>query len=448
MLSPASAGSSAVSDRRTLNGTAGGASVVPAEGAGGEPSDLIRSTGLFLSQPIVSVEHMFDTKESIWDTLDFGSVERVEADQLRSALLADEAEISKIRARQVERLRRADSLQLDTADGSRTMADWVVATLDVSPQTARRMMRVARSGQSDIEERMTSGEFGVDRAVFLCQIRELDGPEDVISDSASYSLVFLYGLIDRLRKVDALTEQMMFEDRYLAMQSSLDRSSGRFWGQTHGADWQAIEKALIRRESQLPALADQSQGQRRVDALASLCLDSLTTTGDTTDTGRAVTVAEVFVDASLAAPSFGEAGVSLSSGPRVGPNTLAEILCTGKVRIILCGEDSRPIGVSDMGESIPPAVRSYVFHRDHGRCQIDACPSCYRLQPHHIRPRASGGDHDPDNLVTLCWYHHHVAIHMMGMSLDPASPPHRRKLKWFDNHGPPTSTGSTNTPFT
>jgi hypothetical protein len=391
---------------------------------------------------------MFDTKESIWDTLDFGSVERVEADQLRSALLADEAEISKIRARQVERLRRADSLQLDTADGSRTMADWVVATLDVSPQTARRMMRVARSGQSDIEERMTSGEFGVDRAVFLCQIRELDGPEDVISDSASYSLGFLYGLIDRLRKVDALTEQMMFEDRYLAMQSSLDRSSGRFWGQTHGADWQAIEKALIRRESQLPALADQSQGQRRVDALASLCLDSLTTTGDTTDTGRAVTVAEVFVDASLAAPSFGEAGVSLSSGPRVGPNTLAEILCTGKVRIILCGEDSRPIGVSDMGESIPPAVRSYVFHRDHGRCQIDACPSCYRLQPHHIRPRASGGDHDPDNLVTLCWYHHHVAIHMMGMSLDPASPPHRRKLKWFDNHGPPTSTGSTNTPFT
>jgi len=391
---------------------------------------------------------MFDTKESIWDILDFGSVERVEADQLRSALLADEAEISGIRARQVERLRRADSLQLDTADGSRTMADWVVATLDVSPQTARRMMRVARSGESDIEGRMASGEFGVDRAVFLCQIRELDGPEEVISDSASYSLGFLYGLIDRLRKVDALTEQMMFEDRYLAMQSSLDRSSGRFWGQTHGADWQAIEKALIRRESQLPALADQSQGQRRVDALAAVCLDSLTTTGDTTDTGRAVTVAEVFVDASLAAPSFGEAGVSLSSGPRVGPNTLSEILCTGKVRIILCGEDGRPIGVSDMGESIPPAVRSYVFHRDQGRCQLDGCPSCYRLQPHHIRPRASGGDHDPDNLVTLCWYHHHVAIHMMGMTLDPASPPHRRKLQWFDNHGPPSPTATHHTPFT
>ena len=391
---------------------------------------------------------MFDTRESIWDTLEFGSVEMVEADELRSALLADEAEIAKLRARQVERLRRADALQLDTADGSRTMADWVVATLDVSPQTARRMMRVARSGQSDIEGRMSSGEFGVDRAVFLCQIRELDGPEEVISDSASYSLGFLYGLIDRLRKVDTLTEQMMFQDRYLAMQSSLDRSSGRFWGQTHGADWQAIEKALIHRESQLPALADQSQGQRRVDALASICVDSLTTTGEGTDTGRAVTVAEVFVDAALAAPSFGEAGVTLSSGPRVGPNTLSEILCTGKVRVIVRGEDGRPIGVSDLGESIPPGVRSFVPHRDQGRCQIDGCHSRYRLQPHHIRPRAGDGDHDPDNLISLCWYHHHVAIHMMGMSLDPASPPHRRKLKWFNNHGPPSPMATPNTPFT
>jgi hypothetical protein len=88
---------------------------------------------------------MCDFETSIWDTLDFGSAESAEADELRSALSADEAEISEIRARQVERLRRADRLQLDTADGFRIMADWVVANLDVSPQTARRMMRIARA---------------------------------------------------------------------------------------------------------------------------------------------------------------------------------------------------------------------------------------------------------------------------------------------------------------
>jgi hypothetical protein len=120
---------------------------------------------------------MFHTKPSIWDSLDFGSSESLEADEVRAALLADEAEISRIRARQIEHLRNADRLQLDTADGSRTMSDWTVANLDVSPQTARRMMRIARSQQRDIERRMAGGELGVDRAAFLCKIRELDGPK-------------------------------------------------------------------------------------------------------------------------------------------------------------------------------------------------------------------------------------------------------------------------------
>jgi len=378
---------------------------------------------------------MFDTKPSIWDTLAFGSAEAIEAEELRAGLVADEAEISAIRARQVARLRRADHLQLDTADGARTMADWAIATLDISPQTARRMMRIAHHDQPDIEARMAAREYGVDRANFLCQLRALGGPEDVITNSSQYSLGYLYGLIDRLRKIDTLTEQSMFEDRYMTFQSSLDQSSGKFWGQTHGVDWETIQNALLRRESELPALPDQTQGQRRVDALTSICLDALTTTGE--GTGRAVTVAEIFVDASLAAPSFGEAGVTLSSGPRVGPNTLTEILCTGKARVILQGDDGRPIGVSDLGEVIPPAVRSYILHRDQGRCQINGCTSLYRLQPHHIKTRADGGDHDPKNLITLCWYHHHVAIHQMGMSLDPNTPPHRRRLTWHQNHGPP-----------
>jgi len=381
---------------------------------------------------------MFAIEKQTFGTDDWAEDWGLEVEELTGDILLRETEISRLRGEQMALLRKADRLQVNTADGDRTMADWVVANLDLSPQTAGRMMGIARSHQPDIERAMASGEYGVDRASFLCHLRELGGPEDVISDSVSYSLGHLYGLIDRLRKLDVLEEQNMFDDRFLVLQPSLDQSSGRIWGQTHGADWHTLEKALTHRESRLPALVGQSQGQRRIDALTSICLDSLTTTSVCEEeTGRAVTVAEVFVDAALAAPSFGEAGVTLSSGPRVGPNTLSEILCTGRIRVIMQGEDHRPIGVSDLGEAIPPAVRSYVLNRDQGRCQIDGCRSRYRLQPHHIRQRANGGDHDPANLISLCWYHHHVAIHMMGMSLDPSSPPHRQKLKWFTNHGPP-----------
>ncbi len=338
---------------------------------------------------------------------------------------------------QITLLRHLDVLQVDAAEGDRTMTDWVSSRLDLSHQTASRMMRIARADHPDIDIGMESGEYGLDRADLLCRLRSLDGPEDVITDSGAYSLGHLYGLVDRLRRVDALTESFLFDDRYLVIQPSLDESAFRIWGHLPGADGRVVEKALTEREGDLPSLPQQTQGQRRVDALTSICMDSLTATSESAETDRAVTVAEVFVDASQAAPTRGETGVALASGPRVGPNTLSEILCTGKVRVIMRGEDGRPIGVSDLGEAIPPAVRSYVLFRDQGRCTIDGCRSRYRLQPHHIVQRSHGGDHDPANLTTLCWYHHHVAIHQMGMSLDPDSPPHRRRLLWQHNHGPP-----------
>jgi hypothetical protein len=368
--------------------------------------------------------------------------EDLETERLEAELTAAEAEISRLRARQAQLLRRLEDLQVDLRDGARLMGEWVASRLDVSNQTATRLMGIAHHHQADIEAQLAAGKVGIDRACLLIKLRELGGPEEVIADSSPYSLGHLYGLVDRLRKVDAASEAFNFDYRYLVIQPSLDDSAYKIWGQLPGVEGRIVEKALQEKESELPSLPDQRQGQRKADALAAICMDSLTGTGEQ---GRAVTVAEVFVDASLAAPTHGQAGVTVSSGPRVGPNTLAEILCQGRIRV-LCqgrirviyqGEDGRPIGVSDLGEAIPPAVRSYVLLRDQGRCGIDGCPSRYRLQPHHIKPRTAGGDHNPDNLITLCWYHHHVAIHQMGMVIDSSSPPHRRRLTWH-NHDPPS----------
>jgi hypothetical protein len=203
-------------------------------------------------------------------------------------------------------------------------------------------------------------------------------------------------------------------------------------------DGQVVEKALLQRADEFTPLVGEGRSQRLADALTSVCLDSLTGSSEGQE-GREVTVAEVFVDAHLAAPTFGEAGVTLSSGLRAGPNTLSEILCTGRVRIIFAGDDSRPIGVSDLSETIPPAVRSHVWSRDQGVCVIDGCQSRYRLQPHHFRERSQGGDHHPDNLSLLCWFHHHVVIHGLGYRIDPDTPPQRRRLIRQHNHGPPAS---------
>ena len=59
---------------------------------------------------------------------------------------------------------------------------------------------------------------------------------------------------------------------------------------------------------------------------------------------------------------------------------------------------------------------------------VEGCTSTYRLQVHHVIPASEGGPTDPENLVTLCWHHHHTVIHGRGFSIDPHSPPGRARL--------------------
>jgi hypothetical protein len=60
-------------------------------------------------------------------------------------------------------------------------------------------------------------------------------------------------------------------------------------------------------------------------------------------------------------------------------------------------------------QTIPPTVRRGVLQRDHHRCRVPGCRNAIFLDLHHIQPRADGGRHHPDNLLTLCSAHHRAA---------------------------------------
>jgi hypothetical protein len=359
-------------------------------------------------------------------------------DELERRVLDKEAEISRLRAGQAADLAILDQLQVDLGDGDRGMDDWVQAHLDVSHQTASRLMQVARSSDRSTVEKMTSGSWGLDRASLLLRLAQAGATAEQVADAAeNYSLGRIYGLILELKEISPLQEQASFEDRYLVIQPNLDSSMYKLWGQIHGVDGQIVDEALRQRASSFPNIPDQSQGQLLADALTEVCLDSLTGGSESEQPGRPIVVAEVFVDAAVAAPTHGEAGATISSGLRVGPNTLAEVLCNGSARVIY-SDCNGPFAVSHRTETIPPAIRAFVLKRDRGQCSIEGCGSRHRLQPHHITEQHAGGDHHPDNLVTLCWYHHHVAIHQLGFTIDPKSPPHRRRLiGWRPINGPP-----------
>ena len=133
----------------------------------------------------------------------------------------------------------------------------------------------------------------------------------------------------------------------------------------------------------------------------------------------------VVADQQPAEQSNWEQGTNILGGPRIGPDTIDLIHCTGKTEHHTITEDD--ITSQPTTQQIRPSLRRAVLARDDG-CVVDGCTSNHRLEVHHIIPQSQGGTHQADNLAALCWYHHHAAVHRRGLQLDPRSPPHRRRL--------------------
>jgi hypothetical protein len=68
-------------------------------------------------------------------------------------------------------------------------------------------------------------------------------------------------------------------------------------------------------------------------------------------------------------------------------------------------------------QSIPPSVRRFVLRRDGHCCAFPGCRHATFVDVHHIDSRADGGEHDPENLVTLCSAHHR-AVHRGEVAIE------------------------------
>jgi 5-methylcytosine-specific restriction endonuclease McrA len=60
-------------------------------------------------------------------------------------------------------------------------------------------------------------------------------------------------------------------------------------------------------------------------------------------------------------------------------------------------------------QSVTPAMRRSVMHRDRGRCVVPGCGQSAYVDVHHLDRQTDGGSHDEDNLVVACSAHHKAA---------------------------------------
>ncbi len=373
--------------------------------------------------------------------------EALSINELEAELADRESRIALLRAEQVVLVQRAEWAQATQSDGSRSMEEWVQARLDVRPEVARDLVLASRriARHRTISHRLADGRISFDRAIATLRYAEAGATPEQVDESFERDLGTVSRLKARQRRITTEDESSLFTDRYFVVQPSLDESTYRMWGQVPGAMGRTVEKAITQRADELRLIAESTgvsstRGQRQADSLVAIARDSLDAevhnrpdVPDGRASGGQVTV---FVDASVR--DAAETSAEIMYGPRVGPNTLEAMLCGGAAVNVVGLQDGVPVVTSRATRAIPRAIRDRVAHRD-GGCTIDGCTSRYRLQPHHIVRVADGGTNDIDNLTTLCWYHHHVAIHGSGYQIDPESPPHRRRLLRcpLGNRGPP-----------
>ena len=354
--------------------------------------------------------------------------EAASTDSLEQQLMADERLIGRIRHRQMATIEALDRRQTALADGCSSMVEWVASRIDVSPPTATAVVGTARrlGDQPGLADDLASGDVSFERAELLARLGAS------AEDLAHLDLGSLRRLVARQREIAPATEREVHDRRRVHLQPSLDRSRFRFWGELPGLGGTIVEEALFVTADRFPEEARlDSRATRNADALVAICQDALTGSGPETTTRPGVTV---FVDATT--PSETMAGY-VAGGPVIGPNTLDELLCTGTVEVVTQDRSGRPLDVGRRSAKIPPRLRRFVLGRDDGCC-ADGCTSRYRLQAHHRTHWADGGRTDADNLVTLCWYHHHVVIHQRGHTIERHSPRQRLRFRApTDTRAPP-----------
>ena len=341
------------------------------------------------------------------------------SDQLDALLDRLGAAASQITALQVAVLREVDRRQIPLGDGMPTLESWVVGRLDVHPETARRLIAVGRADSAELDRLLA------DRGISFDRVSEL-AKAGITDPHLHLDMVGLRRLLRAREPVGIDEEREAFGKRFVSLQPSLDETAWKLWGLLPAIEGKTVAATLDAVADELPRDPhSESRSARRADALFIVC-DRQTGAGNDRPEPPITTVV---VEAADAAESNGESGAWIVGGPRVGASTMERLLCESAIEVIARTGDGEPLAIGSAATAIPPRTRRWVLARDGGVCTADGCGSRYRLQPHHVQHRSAGGDNDPSNLTSLCWFHHHVVVHGRGFRIDPDSQPLRRRFR-------------------
>jgi hypothetical protein len=326
-------------------------------------------------------------------------------------------------------------------------AAWLAWKCQVAPGTAREQVRVARAltGLPVICGEFAAGRFSYSKVRALTRIAAPETEADLAEMAECMTAGQLERFAEAHRKVSDSQDAARQRKRRLTWRVNQDGTM-TFSATLPPEDGAVVLKALRASAGDLehphdeagrPEEATRAPAEDLADALAEVCASYLQ--AKIASAGNP-DVYQVIIHAGAAAITGGEspAGVSaetpqphwpvthpahqdrchVQDGPALSPAALQYISCNATISAMAHAADGAILAVGRRARKAPPALRRAVLERDRHRCRFPGCES-RKVDLHHIRHWAHGGETSLANLTSLCRRHHRT-VHDKAYIITPA----------------------------
>jgi len=228
------------------------------------------------------------------------------------------------------------------------------------------------------------------------------------------------------------TAQEQFESRSLHLSELLD-GMGRLDGLLDPEGFRIVQEA-IRALAQRADGDERTAAQRRADALVAMAKQALAEfqPAPGTKRNRPKVVATVAYDDLVAATRGGTLDTN-SGRTALTAQAVRRMACDAGIHRLVTGADGTILDYGRQTRTVSDSQFDVLALRDHG-CRIPGCPippgSC---DAHHSIHWVDDGNTDLDDLVLVCWYHHHW-LHEQHWRIQPLGAGHFTLIDPDGNH--------------
>jgi 5-methylcytosine-specific restriction endonuclease McrA len=312
--------------------------------------------------------------------------------EVHARLLSLRARRAQLDHEELVALRDAMRLQVWREVGRASMREYLEHTLGYGPRAANERLRVAGAldAMPVLEKALRSGELPYSAIREISRVAISTTEEDWVDACRGKNLRQIEELVSQRAEGDLPDSPRRPELQKFVVRLELNAAEYALWRQARqqiqderkeAMEEHAVFAAMCTQAIEGPAActtADPKQVERR--------------------RGRAKYQIAVTI-CKLCKQGWQHGGSRLIA---IEPADIARAECDAQRIGSLEGQPTRAT------QDIPPKTRRFVLLRDGDgdRCTVPGCRSARFIEVHHIEHQENGGDHQPENLTSLCGGHH------------------------------------------